>query len=213
MPRITKTTKTRRSLILDFEGGSVFEFPLTVTRLRSFYKGDEIDPAELESLKNRATEIQANDLLIRKIGLKPRTLGESRKIFKEYGYSEEVADRIVERFVELRYLDDYRLGSELVKSILNERPAGRMYLLSTLIRRLISREMAEDILEEIMSDVDETEMAIRLLKKRWSRLKTFDLETARHKGYNHLARRSLSYQASKAAFERLAAEEPNFRSG
>ncbi|MCH9031360.1 MAG: RecX family transcriptional regulator [candidate division Zixibacteria bacterium] len=213
MPLVIKSTKTRRSLILDLEGGSIFEFPLTVTRLRSFYEGDEIDLAELESLKSKALEIQADDLLARKIGLKPRTLGESRKILKEYGYSEEVTVRIVERFVERRILDDYRLGSDLVKSILKERPAGRMYLLSALLRRMISREMAEEILEEIMSDVDETEMAIRLLKKRWSSLKTFDLETARHKGYNHLARRSLSYEASKAAFERLAAEEPNFHSG
>lgn len=66
--------------------------------------------------------------------------------------------------------------------------------------------MAADIVDEIMGNVDENELALEILRGRWRQFSKFDLETARKKAYNYLSRRSVSYGAAKYAFEAMIKE-------
>ena len=73
---------------------------------------------------------------------------------------------------------------------------------------MIDRDLAEKTAQMVLSEVDEKEQALRALRKRWTRLGQFELETARNKSYNYLARRGFSYDAAKRAFEQLINEQP-----
>jgi SOS response regulatory protein OraA/RecX len=104
-------------------------------------------------------------------------------------------------------LDDWRYAKNTVDAIMRRKPAGRNYLIGYLQSRHISRNLASAVVEELLGGLDETELASRLLRKRWSYLAKFELETARTKAYNYLSRRSIGYRAAKLAFEKILKEE------
>jgi len=99
-------------------------------------------------------------------------------------------------------IDDVVFAREFAESILRNKPAGRSYVIGCLKQKHISHELAKSIVDELFAGVDEFELALRLLRGRWSYFSKFELETARRKAYNYLSRRSIDYRAAKQAFEK-----------
>lgn len=125
-------------------------------------------------------------------------------------YDPDIGETVIEKLKQASFVDDNRFARLAVETILRNKPAGRGYLIAYLKSKYIARELAETVVNELLENIDEKDMAERLLKSRFRQYLKFDLETARRKAYNYLSRRAISYGASKIAFEKLCKEEKAF---
>ena len=123
------------------------------------------------------------------------------------GFSQQIIDSVIRKLKRDGLLDDLRFAYEYTESLLRRKPAGRDYLVARLRKKYIPAVMAGQVVDELLKDLDETDMALQLLRSRRSYFSKFDLETARQKAYNYLSRRSIGYRAAKQAFERIIEEE------
>jgi regulatory protein len=160
--------------------------------------GRELDRMKAESEMIRA-EKYAGCLLARR----EYSAGMLRQKIESRGFARKVADAIISHLEDKNIVNDRRYADLRVRSLLGRKPAGRSFLIADLRRRRIARPLAVSIVDELLGDVDENDMAVKLLAARWPYFSKFDLETARRKAYNYLSRRGIKYEAARLAFNRL----------
>lgn len=210
MPVLLEKKKSRGRFTLVFEGAVNIEFIAGDPRLDAFVVGGEYACESLDELRHKINSERAEKFLTHKLSYSPRSIGQSRALLRERAYPQDIIHETIDKFVRVGYLDDRRFAEAYARSMMAERPAGRGFIAATLRKKLIDSELIREVVDEIFSDVDEVKLAERLLKKQWWRLSRFDIETARQKGYALLARRSISYDACRGAFDKLAESEPGF---
>ena len=210
MPVLLEKKKHRGRLTLVFEGTGNLEFIAGDPRPDRFIVGSEYACESLAELRDKINTERAEKFLTRKLSHSPRSVGQARALLRERSYPLKIIRETIDKFMRVGYLDDRRFAESYARSMLAERPAGRGFISATLRKKMIASELAREIVDELFSDVDEAALAEQLLKKQWWRLSGFDIETARQKGFALLARRSISYDDSRNAFDRLAESESSF---
>lgn len=212
MPILLEKKKKRGRLTLVFEGAANLEFIAGDPRPDGFVVGGEYEPQPLDELRNRLLSESAEKFLANKLSYSPRSVGQARALLQERAYPQTIITAVLDKFVRVKYLDDRRFAEAYARSMLADRPAGRGFIASTLRKKLIDSELTREVVDTLFADVDEVALAERLLKKQWWRLSRFDIETARQKAYAFLARRAISYDVCRDAFDKLAegefAEQP-----
>jgi regulatory protein len=192
-----------------------FEFSnqLTITLAKSdprcydYQSGVEYSQTAIESLKHELETLAAERKLSDSLARGPKSIGQARRALAQKGFSSGVVDEIITRFIRAGFLDDRVFARQTVNYLIENNPAGRAYLRSVLLKKLLSSELAEEVVNECFADVDESELAERILRKSWWRLRELPLETARQKAYTQLARKSIGYDPCRTAFDKLTAEE------
>lgn len=177
------------------------------SQVDSFVIGQSYDAEEIHSLAAELELKSADKYLAAKLSRNICSVGQAKLSLRKKDFSDTAINGIIERYLRAGFLDDRRYASEYTRATLNNRPAGRMFLINALREKRIAAELAEEIVDAAFNEVDEVELAVTMLRKRWWRLSEMELESARQKGYTFLARRSISYAAGKAAFDRLLAEQ------
>lgn len=200
-------SKTRGKITLLFSDGVALVFGSSDPQAEAFVIERSYDAAYVHALADDLELERADRYLTAKLSRNICSVGQARLSLKKKSFSDKAISGIVERFLRAGFLDDRRFAAEYTRATLNNRPAGRMFLINSLREKRVDAELAEEIVDVALSEVDEVELALTLLRKRWWRLSQMDLESARQKGYTFLSRRSISYASGKAAFERLLAEQ------
>lgn len=167
----------------------------------------EIDDSLLAEIITYSDRRRANDYVNYLLTHRSYSVGQVRAKLKEKGYSREIGEKTIQYFVENGYLNDENFAREFIAALLRTKPAGKNFLMGILRQKLVARPLAERIVEDILQNIDEVQLAEKLLAGRLRYFSKFDLETARVKAYNYLSRRSISYRASKIAFENIFKEE------
>ena len=80
---------------------------------------------------------------------------------------------------------------------------GQAFLVAYLRQRHIPQSLAEQVVVEALSDIDEATLAERLLAPKLKGWRKFGIDIARRKAYNYLSRRSIGYGAAKTVFDKL----------
>ena len=173
-------------------------------KLRS---GTEISYQKLENIQQESDGIRAYDYAIYSLTRQAHSIGKLKQKLTRKGFNRDVSHPLIKRLIEEKYLDDRRFAENSVKSLIERKPAGRSYLVAWLRSKLIEQHLAESVVDETLADIDEIDMALKLLKSRRMYLSKFELETARRKAYNYLSRRSITYTAAKEAFIKFAEED------
>jgi len=135
------------------------------------------------------------------------SVGQMRFKMHSKGFEPEVINALIKDLIREGLLNDERFARNVVDYMLRHKPAGRAYLVAHLRKKRISRELAVEIVENILNGTDESELAEQLLRARWRYFGKFEVETSRRKAYNYLSRRSIGYGAAKSAFDKLLKEE------
>ncbi|HSG99731.1 MAG TPA: regulatory protein RecX [candidate division Zixibacteria bacterium] len=210
MPQLMEKKKSRGAVTLTFDNNTVVTLRSRDLRHENFQEGAEYDAARIDQLRYEVELERADTYLTAKLSRNLCSIGQARQALKQKGFNAEISREIVARFKRAGFLDDGRFAEGFVRAALANRPAGRAFLQAALQKKLVAPEVAQAVIDAAFAETDEVELAVALLRKRWWRLSQLDLESARQKGYTFLAQRAIGYQASKEAFERLAAEEPSF---
>lgn len=136
------------------------------------------------------------------LGVRPRSVAETRRRLRQLGYATMLCDGVVDRLLELGYLDDRAFARAWLESRDRARPRGRLALAQELQRKGVPRDVVDEALaERAWSTPDssqpgapgesrvELEAALRLLERRASALqRETDVRRRRVKAFALLAR-------------------------
>jgi regulatory protein len=113
---------------------------------------------------------------------------------RDRGYEvDEIAAAIL-RLKEKKLLDDRTFAIDFVHARCRSHPRGRTSLIQDLIGRGISSQIAQEVVTDLVADVDESELAHRLVESKISQYRGFDPEVRRRRLAGLLARRGFRPQ-------------------
>jgi regulatory protein len=166
-------------------------------------EGIVLTAPQVAQLETEAELAECDRSAARLLALREHSVGELRTKLKQRQFKAESIHTILKRYGDKGLLDDAHYAQSVVRGLLERNPSGRGYLISYLQHRHVSRQIAEETVQMFLADVDEVDLAVKSLERRWKTLGQFDLERARSKAYTYLSRRGIGYSAAKAAFDRL----------
>jgi len=181
--------------------------PSNIVEQDNLKEGMELHPNYLRQLQ---TNSEFNECDAKAAGILSRrdySVGEFKRKLRLQNFNEDTVKEIASKYKSKGLLDDRKYALKIVEKILNEKPSGKPYLIATLRRKLIHRELAYETVNSILENQDDAALAVSALRKRWRRFGQFDVEEARRKAYNYLSRRGFSYSAAKDAFAKLWQED------
>lgn len=115
---------------------------------------------------------------------------------------EASADKAIERFEELGYLDDEKFAKNYAEHLFNNKNYSDNHVKQELYKKGISRDIVAQILED--SEIDSVENIITIInKKYYSKL---NAENGKEKVVAALMRKGFSYGDIKSAFYRIENE-------
>jgi regulatory protein len=167
----------------------------------SLREGVALTTAQLARLRAEDDLVRCERSAGRYLALRDHSEGELRTKLKDKGFSEKAVVAAVTRYRDMGALDDARYAHGIARSVLERKPCGKAYLTAHLQRRKIDRRLAEETADTLLAGQDPAVLAETALLKRWKQLADLDVEKARRRAYNYLARRGFAYDISRRAFE------------
>ncbi|MEW5923680.1 MAG: regulatory protein RecX [Candidatus Zixiibacteriota bacterium] len=206
MAQIEKIQRKGKNYLLLFAHGAEILATSRVLDQFGLKSGMKIEAEVIDAIKNESELQRAEEYLVYLLSRRSYSSGHLAAKMYEKGYRREIIAAMIEKFEERGLIDDAAFAREFAESIIRNKPAGKNYIIGCLQQKYVPAELAKAVAAELFENVDETALALRLLKSRWGYFSKFELETARRKAYNYLSRRSIGYRAAKTAFEQMLKE-------
>jgi len=146
------------------------------------------------------------DAALKYLTHRARTVREVERHLDDCNFGEYEIQQVVERLLELNYLNDESYAEEFVRSRLATKPVSRR----KLREQLLSHEVPSDIVEAAIAQVPdnaEQENAAAIAEKFARQLSALDPEEARERIMKRLASRGYSYEDACRAVAAALAEE------
>ncbi len=127
--------------------------------------GEEVMYKRPSKTKQPDSQTHAYEYCMFLLNLRLRSEGELRYKMKERGYIETVIDQVINRLVDLKYVDDNRFLEILVDNYKRYKNYGYMMIKKKLMEKRLSRETIEAGMDEYFTNEDEMAVAKRFIKK------------------------------------------------
>lgn len=140
---------------------------------------------------------------------RPRTIKETREhLYKKVRtthWSHEAVDKVINHLIQLKFLDDKAFIDYLVNSRTKTNVKGIYAIKQELNKFGVDRELVKEYFCNV--EINEDELAEKILSTRWDRLKTLPKQKRFEKALSFLQRRGFNYETSKKAIEDLINKE------
>lgn len=145
---------------------------------------------------------RAEAVLLRKLRTRSLSLSESRTALRGVeGVDDALVAELIDRFVDLGYLDDGALAEQLALSGVERKGQGRRAVVQTMLKRGIPRDVADAAVDALPDDDDDR--ALEFARGKARAMTGQDYETALRRLAGQLSRRgypsSVSLNAARAA--------------
>lgn len=196
-----KRDKTRVAVYLDGE----FAFGLALIHALWLKTGQTLTDAQIEELKAADTLEKARQRALDFIGYKPRTEREVRQRLTRAGVDEASMAQIVADMRNAGLLDDASFSKEWVESRLRSSPASRRKLEWELRQKGVAQSVINQTLQT--ADVDDTQTALDMARRRLPRLAGDDAITQKRKLSDYLARNGFNYSTISEVLAAVLTDE------
>jgi regulatory protein len=146
------------------------------------------------------------------LAVRPRSVAETRRRLHHLGYAQPLVEQVLERLVEMGYLDDEAFAVAWVESRDRARPRGENAIRRELALKGVPREIVTAVLEERAAGAaadagPDLAAALKLLERRRSSLEREpDPSKRRQRAYALLARNGFDPEVCQAASGALSEE-------
>ena len=159
---------------------------------------DAADAADFDGDEDSAAERErAESLLLKRLRGRSLSAHEARAVLRETDVDESEIEEIVERFIQLHYIDEVKLAEQIIHSHHERKGLGRSGVEAEMRRRKLLPDVILEKLEEIPDD--EEERATELALKRIPQLERFDEQTIDRRLTGFLMRKGYSSSAVRTA--------------
>ncbi len=184
--RIQKKNKERVSIDLDGK----FAFGLSRIVAAWLQVGQVLSDVEIEKLQNEETIESAYQRALNLLSYRPRSAAEIQEKLQKQEIADEVIDGILARLQQSDLVNDRKFARLWVENRSEFSPRGRRALRYELRKKHISPE----IIEEVLAEIDEAELAYRAAAGKVRILKKKDRQEFKRKLSGFLARRGFDYE-------------------
>ncbi len=204
--KITEISEYKNgTFLLEFDFGKKICVGESVLRDLDLFEGKEISAAELSEINKADTLRRSKKRALYLLGERSYCRGELlQKLSKTYG--SEVAQQAVEYVDKLGYIDDEDYAQRLAKYLVTKKKWGVRRAKAEMLKRGLSRELAENALSEFSDDELDEEL-MSLIEKKYS-AKISDPDS-RRKTTAALARRGYDFAAIKRCIAAVLENNPD----
>ena len=136
---------------------------------------------------------------------RPRTIKETRdylyKKVRTTHWSHEAVDKVIDHLIKLKFLDDNAFIDYLVNSRTKTKVKGIYAIKQELNRFGVDRELVDEYFSK--TEINEEELAEKILFSRWSRLKSLPKQKRFEKALSLLQRRGFNFDISRKTIEKF----------
>ena len=155
-------------------------------------EGNELSQQKINALQTEDQVEQAFQRALHFLSFRVRSEKEIRLNLQKHQTPENIIDPVLDRLRERTLVDDRDFAQQWIENRNRFHPRGKRALSSELYRKGIS----DQIIEETLNDLDETELAYKFARKKVDKLKTLDKSSFREKMVGYLTRRGFDYGLS-----------------
>ncbi|PYG87051.1 regulatory protein [Ruminiclostridium sufflavum DSM 19573] len=184
-----------------------FCLPQKRIKALELYEGKNITPETLEFIMTYEVTDAAKCTAVKYIAARLRTSYEVGQKLLELGYEEETLDKVIQSLTEIDYINDCRYCVKYISEKTKLQPKSAKMLSMELSHRGISDDIISKAFEEI--NLDEDDIALNLIKKKFSKITSFDEKTIQ-KMKTFLAGRGFSYQQISRAVSAFIPDYDNW---
>jgi len=167
--------------------------------------GQELSDTKIAELKTQDQKEQALQRAINLISYRPRSEEEVRNNLKKHDIPEETTTAVIKRLRENGLLNDEQFAKSWIENRATFRPRSKMALRIELVQKGIDKE----IIDEMLSSVNDEEQAYEAGRKKARQLQSKDEKTFKHKLLGFLARRGFNYEVASPVVKKLWEENKN----
>lgn len=166
-----------------------YSFSLGKDHATNLEIGQELTKSEIDRLMQDEAYERVKDFAFNYISYRPRSIAETRDHLQSKGYDPEIVEAVVERLIELEYLDDKAFSRYWIEQRSLHNPRGK----KALRHELRQKGVAAEISESALSEIDDGEAALSVFEKKRRSLTGLQEEEFRVKLRGYLERRGFSY--------------------
>ncbi len=137
---------------------------------------------------------------------RPRTVKETRdylyKKVRTTHWSHEAVDKVINHLIAQKFLDDKEFINYLVTSRTRTKIKGIYAIKQELNRFGVDKELIDEYFAK--TEINEEELAEKILERRWPRLKTLPKQKCFEKAMSLLQRRGFNFEISRKTIEKLS---------
>ncbi|MGD8193888.1 regulatory protein RecX [Herbiconiux sp. P18] len=191
------------------ERSSRSSHPSRGSRAGAAASGVDDDFDDEPELSDEERLARVSDTVVRALGRRQLSAGETRELLMAQGAAPEEADELVARYEELGYLDDAALAEALVEKLSERNHKSRGVISRELSARKIPAELISVALENLDDD-HEFSLALEAATKRVGQLSAYDEQTVERRLMGFLSRRGFSSGVVREATRRAMSTRKTF---
>ncbi len=193
---IEKSDKNKSMASVCIDNKTEFVLPLKRIDALNLTIDKTIEQETLDYILKYEVYAAAKNAAVKYLSLKLRTSFELKEKLRELGYEEATINKVINDLTEIDYINDYKYAVKYITEKTKLKPKSIKLLAMELDYKGIPDDIINSVIEELSPDDDE--VALGLLKKRYSKFKEFD-EILIKKMKSYLAGKGFNYnQISKA---------------
>lgn len=189
--RLASAGRGGRQIEVTMTSGWSFTIDPNLVIDHSLAEGVHLDLPAMQALLDADDLIAAKQVATRQLAYRPRSVAELRGTLEQRGFRHVTIDAVVERFLELGYLDDEAFARRWIANREQLAPRGTQLLKRELRQKGITPDLADAALAD--ADLDDFESALALAEHRLSKMGGLERETQRRRIAGYLERRGYGY--------------------
>jgi regulatory protein len=116
-----------------------------------------------------ALVVKAQKRAFRLLAVRPRSIIELRSKLKDRGFDKFIVDTVIEKLVELKYLDDEAFAKEWARSLAVNRLWGNKRIKISLREKGIIDELADQAIAYAREEIKEQEAIEKIIEKKYGK--------------------------------------------
>lgn len=152
--------------------------------------GRAVNEEELQQWIRHGEQFEAMDRALRWLGRRLYAKKEIHQRLIQAAYSPETAEQVIEELEAKGYLNEWEFAIQHVQRRMKTQKKGRMWVISELLEKGISREMIDEALQLIVPE-EEYEAAKSYGLKKWKQSDKLELQKRKQRVAQSLMRRGV----------------------
>lgn len=146
---------------------------------------------------------RAKDVAYRFLSYRPRSEKEVIRRLKLKGFTKDTVEKVINTLEKYGYIDDAKFAFDWAKYRLQNKPIGKNRLIRELREKGIASDIIHDAVDETYENIDESEIARELAKKKIRSYKGLGDRIIQRRLFAFLLRRGFSIETSKRAINEV----------
>lgn len=192
--KIDKQKKNNKRYNLYIDGGFLCGIYDDTILKFGIASGDELSEKEINDIRDFDEYMYGKKAAFDYLSFRIRSISEIKKKLKTKKLSDCNIERVITHLTELGLVNDEDFARQLINEKIKNKPAGKKLLQQKLFEKGISKQISEDVLNNIFTSEIEKELALKVYDKLKPKLEGLEKQDMKKKIYETLARKGFDYE-------------------